>query len=384
MRYLFFIILFFITGTSIRAQEISVSVKVKEIFSMLPLECKNQIISSSSNNNFECQIRDKDVNLKILYNTTGQISHIGLNLFSFNENLVFNPEVLFFIERSLLDFFLINDISFIKKKTKEDKIQLWLNNNKIGDPGFTVFADILPVVQGQYDFAIQYDGSNYTAIFKQLLNEFKIKFPANNNVITGLDKKEYGQLISQSLKAYKYSKDLQIIYPDTNSLNRYKDSIMVNVGDSYFKSITSRKYYQVNKDGNVQYLFSNQYVLESFANIFLAPFESNRDIILKIKHKIYGDEKSNYDIALSDFLLFFESDFDFYFGIEDKNDESLAGTLIMHNKELNFINLLSVVTNKKELFSDTPTINGVFYTNIPSDNIKNLFSEYENETEINN
>ena len=55
----------------------------------------------------------------------------------------------------------------------------------------------------------------------------------------------------------------------------------------------------------------------------------------------------------------------------------MSGTLIIFNRKLNFVNLLYVNTNKNTLFGDIPIINAKLYTNIPSDNIKNLFADYD-------
>ncbi|MGZ2371729.1 hypothetical protein ACXR6G_18265 [Ancylomarina sp. YFZ004] len=383
MKKIFFILFLSLIGTWVVAQEVSVSAKLNEVFSMLPLECKNQV-NSASNNNVKCNIRGDEVELKVLFNNTGQLTHIGLNLFSFNEKLIFSPEVLSFMERSMLEYLLLGDVSFIKKKISEDKIELRLNNNSLGEPGFKTLKNTIPILCGPYDFAIKYDGINYSAIFRQGLNEFVMKFPANNNVITGMDKKEYGEQISSLLMNYKPNYKLPNLDIEASSLVKYKDSIKVSIGDSYFKAITSNKYYEIDTTQDIQLVFSDQYPLESFSNIFLVPFDSNKNIDLKIKHKIYGDEVLEYEMPLVNFLLFFEEEFYYYFGVEDSDDETLVGTLIMHNKGLNFINLLSVETVKNDLFGEHPIINASFYTNIPSDNIKNLFSEYDNESDINN
>ena len=112
------------------------------------------------------------------------------------------------------------------------------------------------------------------------------------------------------------------------------------------------------------------------------PTEANKKIQLNIIHKIYGDEKYNYKVNLNDFISFFSNEFELYFGIEEKTDENMSGTLIIFNRKLNFVNLLYVNTNKNSLFSENPSINAKLYTNIPSDNIKNLFADYDSSNSI--
>jgi hypothetical protein len=203
-----------------------------------------------------------------------------------------------------------------------------------------------------------------------------IIFPATNTVISGMDKKEYGEQVMASLKTIKNYANFIPKTPIKDQFKTYKDDIKVSVGNSYFKSITSTKYYKVTDDV-VQPLFSREYPLESFCNIFLMPMEANKKIQLNITHKIYGDEKFDYKVNLNDFVSFFSSEFEFYFGIEEKTDEHMSGTLIIFNRRLNFVNLLYVDTNKNTIFGENPSVNAKLYTNIPSDNIKNLFADYD-------
>jgi len=369
------IILLVLTNNSIWAQEISHTAKINEIFSMLPIECKNQLNTNA--NTFDCVINNKQVTIKTLFNNNGKLEHIGLNIFSFDESLLFYPQVLNFVERSLLDYLLIDNNSKIKKQLKENKITLTINNNGISKLGFTSIDDILPIIQGKYDIGIKYDSLFYTVIFKQNVNELKIKFPANNNIVLGMDKKEYGEYIASILKDYKTTKTKEIDNIDTLSLNKYKDKIKVSSGLSYFKNITSSKYYTIT-NSKAELLFSKKYPLESFSNAFLICSVENEHIILDVDHRVYGSEVLSYSISLNDFLNFFSADFTFYFGIEETAEDIITGTLILHNEKLNFINMLYVSTTKTELFSEETNIKAKFYTNIPSDNIKNLFSEYEN------
>ncbi|WP_344816566.1 hypothetical protein [Flavobacterium cheonanense] len=360
---------------SVVAQSVFANNRLNELFSILPIECKNSI-NQANNTKCLCKIAGDSIPIKTSFNNEGQINHVGLDLFSLDNNLIFSPSVIGFIERSLLEDLLWNNTAYINKKNKEDRIQLFKNNKALGEIGFSKINGIIPIIKNEFAFSLKQEGLEYTAVLENMNGKITIIFPATNAVISGMDKKEYGEQVMASLKTIKNYANFIPKTPLKDQLKTYKDDIKVSVGNSYFKSITSTKYYKVT-DVVIEPLFSREYPLESFCNIFLMPMEANKKIQLNITHKIYGDEKFDYKVNLNDFISFFGTDFEFYFGIEEKTDESMSGTLIIFNRKLNFVNLLYVNTNKNTLLGNNPIINAKLYTNIPSDNIKNLFADYD-------
>lgn len=349
--------------------------KLENLYSLLPNDCKIAI-ENSNNLKCQCKINGDTLKVKVLYNEDHKVSHLGLQMFKFDYQLYFSPSVINFIERTLLEDLLWDNTTYINKKNKEDRIQLFKNNKVLGEIGFNKINEIIPIIKNEFAFSLKQVGLEYTAELKNDKGMIKMIFPATNTVISGMDKIEYGEQVMVSLKNFKKSEKINSKIPLKEQLKTYKDDIKVRVGNSYFKSITSTKYYKVTDDV-VQPLFSKEYPLESFCNIFLMPIEANKKIQLNITHKIYGDEKFDYKVNLNDFISFFNTEFEFYFGIEEKTDENMSGTLIIFNRKLNFVNLLYVNTNKNTLFGDIPIINAKLYTNIPSDNIKNLFADYD-------
>ena len=62
--------------------------------------------------------------------------------------------------------------------------------------------------------------------------------------------------------------------------------------------------------------------------------------------------------------------------MEDTTKSSLKATVIAYNRNLNFIHLLAINTSFNELFKSNGQFNITLFTNIPTDNIKNLFGTY--------
>jgi hypothetical protein len=353
------------------------SAKLEEIYRLMPVDCKNSI-NQSDNFSCKCKMGTDSLSIKGNFNAERQINHLGVDLFPNEMKLTFSDSELSFIERYFLEIILHNDTGYSIRKNQEDKIQLQKNGKSFGESGFTRIYDVLVILNSKYDFSLKHQDLYSIAEFKTGKNVLTLIYPANNNVVSGLDKKEYGEQIVASLKSFKKPNDYKMKFPRLESLKDYKQDIKISKGGTYInQKINSDKYFTV--DGNIiQPLFSKQFSGETFCNLFLIPgFDKNNEIELNISHKTYADEKHQYKVNLNDFLIFFSKDFEFYFGVEECNEKSISGTLIMVSKSLNFINLLYVSAENTVLFGEKPVLASKFYTSIPSDNIKNMFSEFE-------
>ena len=237
---------------------------------------------------------------------------------------------------------------------------------------------ILPILQSDAKgLNIKQDSLFYQATISSGKENVSLLFAANYQVVSGMDKKEYAHQIINALKTYKAKSNLS---PSINplSLKPYREDLKVNIGKAYYKTISSNTYFKC-AGNECEPVFDGQYPLESFTNTFLAAGDFNKDITLRIEQKIYANEKEQYEVGLSDYLAYFKNDFELYFGMENNSEKMLDGTLILYNRQLNFINLLYVSSTPQEFFkTGKRVLKAKFYTNIPSDNIKNLFAEKEN------
>lgn len=378
-RLALFIILFSCAAvcSKLSAQDAFTSNRLNELFALLPLECKNAL-SRSTENKCSCNIKGNSLPIKASFNSQGQLSHLGLDLFSFDANLIYPNTVLSFMERCYLEYFIWNDAAVIERKNREDKIVLLINGKEFNTPGAGSLAAALPVlISDAKELNITHDSLYYQANIISPNGKVTLVFAANYQVVSGMDKKEYSLQLIQALKKYKAKSELPTT-ADIATLKPYHDNLKVKIGKSYFKTISSNTYF--NCAGNdCQLVFDAQYPLESFTNAFLTSGDFNQDVLLSIEQKIYANEKEMYEVNLSDFVAYFSNDYELYFGIENNSDTLLDGTLIIFNRQLNFINLLYVSSEPQAFFkTGKRVLKAKFYTNIPSDNIKNLFAEKEN------
>ena len=112
-----FIIVCASNGSQLLAQTHFVSQNLSDIYSKLPIDCKNRLTRNGDVN--ICQLGKEAVPVKIIYNLYGEVVHLGIAIFNFEDNLVYPSALLAFIERYSLSFFIINDLEQINKSNKE-------------------------------------------------------------------------------------------------------------------------------------------------------------------------------------------------------------------------------------------------------------------------
>jgi hypothetical protein len=215
-----------------------------------------------------------------------------------------------------------------------------------------------------------------TAIFKgDLGNSFRLLFPARNTLIMGMDKKELDQVVAESLAEYRKKSTDNLCSPKDN-LPAIPLDVNTSVIKEFFPGISTKRYYERNEAGKSIPVFSPEHPKESLANLFLLemPGEAKRQVA--ITHIVYGMEKMEYTVNLSDLQDYFRDSYEWYFGIEDTNAGIISGTVIIYNAGRHFIHLLYVKITEKSLLIPSVPIQAILYTNIPTDNIKNLFAEY--------
>ena len=57
------------------------------------------------------------------------------------------------------------------------------------------------------------------------------------------------------------------------------------------------------------------------------------------------------------------------------NQHEIRAILVFHQRSLNFIHMLELIVKTKKLFDAKSTISGDLYTNIPQNNVKDIFRD---------
>lgn len=319
------------------------------------------------------QIQNKS--LQVEFDSHQRISHLGLKVFSPQAREFVDPEIAEFLERILLELKLEDSRGQLNNKLKEYKIRLYCNQATWGSLLFHHFDTALMLADESAAFRISKDSLNYSALWENEMNEsFEIQFPANYQLISGKDKKE---LDDQLELRFRESSDRFFMPADINHLT------LVDCGSNIWKTkaasfvipaVSDARYFCKSAEG-LRWIYDRQFPVESFSNLFHYLPDINNQLSIRLTHRKYGKQTSNYTVPLTQVLSVLQPNFHTYVGFEECTSEEMNVVVFFYNTLGNYMHMLSIKTNKAEVF-DTHEVCGELHTFIPEHNIKNLFSEY--------
>ncbi len=306
------------------------------------------------------------------FNSKGQVSHIGLALFSSEIKHMIDDDICRFVERFFLDLMIKKDNERIKDKLNEFEISLTLNGQKIGEGGFQSFPDILPVMTTSADFVLKDMGGRADAVWNCDGKVLRFSFPLYRELIRGTDKKESDmELYDILLNAVSESQCYHMPLDKPDKVTLSEEGLYVSKGEAgLLPSLQSDRYYILN-NGEYIPLFSKEFPIHSMNNLFLT-FRHGLDKTLQITHRQYGHLTPVVTIPIHNFLACFHGNYKTtcYTGY-NKNGE-LETTVVLKHNSLNYIHILRAHITKEDLFGPSPVLKADFYSNIPQHYINTL------------
>lgn len=304
------------------------------------------------------------------------MTHCGFRFFNEIETLPFGKNVAKFIERELLNLIITNNVQTLLHDWDEKKVFFRYNENFMSNDFFKDKQQLVKIFNNASNLNIEKNEEYFlSTIICADSNICQFALPINEDLISGMDKKERDDLLAEQLKTFK-AKQNYIKELDDHFLKILKDSLYVYEGSYYMIPEINNNLYLQKKDSALSIITSKEYAEETFVNSIL--LQTNKNYTINIKHKKYGQVFDNYTVFSSDFFNFFYDDFDNFFGIEEYNENTgqLTGTLILRNKETESIHLGYVTCNIEDLLQEG-NISIELRSNIPQKNILNLFGEDE-------
>lgn len=378
--YLIAIFLFFNISESISQIKFA-SRYLEQMYEALPSDCKDFSRDSLSLSRFTIStnniIKSRFVTINY-YLRENTIEDIGITIIDSTSRQLLQSDVLNrFVERKILELLLIRDDNSLIEKLKEEKTKILIDKYPI------ISRDMLhnayAIMINKKDFKLRRDSLRYKFNWSNSNKEEVIfSFPANNTLIRAKDKKELDDEIIKEMKSFNYDSSLEekfnIKILPTNEL-KTKDNIYYSNGKTfYIQEINNNSYFKMEGE-KLQYIFEPDFLAESFCNLIQNPLLSIGKYI-RLKHRVYGNKEVFYTVKLSDLIGYFNNSI-LYTGIEQRTEEGIKAVVIIHNSLLNFIHLLIFDLNKTDLFDPDKSLSASFHTNIPTDNIQNLFEDYE-------
>ncbi|MDR0606625.1 MAG: hypothetical protein LBG80_20330 [Bacteroidales bacterium] len=309
------------------------------------------------------------------YNEKGEIEHLGVSLFSNETKELINKPICNFIERILLDLLLHEKQGMLQNKLNEFRITL-ANVGINGEPVKNL-SKLLNTMKEPVQFKLNYDNKKYQVLwFFENLNGLEMTFPANRELIFGTNKVESDSQLSETLPVQHCidSVTMHYYFPETSL-----DSIHAGTGfyvrkGSFFmlKQLNNDQLCRKDTDNRFYPVFDARYPEISLKNLLLTP-QLRSTLKLHIKHRMYGRFTPEFTMSLNDFTCFFQGEFESFCYVDRTNKGLLEATLVLHNRQYNYIHMLFITANPDALFNPNSILEAGFSTNIPQDNIKSLF-----------
>ena len=190
------------------------------------------------------------------------------------------------------------------------------------------------------------------------------------------DKAEADQIIYEMLTAKNQTENWhpRLVIQESLLKETNEKGIFIVPGDSFqIKSLRS-DYYVYQEKEQLKLINDARYPLETMVNLLLNRITDNQHM-LEIKHHQYGGKNPTITLPMQNLFDLLARNMDLYCSVTFINEHEIRAILVFHQRNLNFIHMLELIVKTKTLFDANSTISGDFYTNIPQNNVKDIFRE---------
>jgi len=312
----------------------------------------------------------------------GLISQIRLELF--DSQLVSEKKhpVYDFVERYLLRLILIDKREEVVRLLHDDKVELLLNGLPFEKSAVALTSFIGAIGPG-VDCMLVSDTNGYKVGWNTGVGTLQMVFPKRYELIAGKDKVEMED---------DFQKELFLFVPEKSSPERVYRSVLDSVAgmDCYrrkgryylTRGLNGDRYYCVTEEGNVALFFDGRYPEISLANLFLEGDQMECEVVMEVEHCRYGKRRDQLYVSVGQWVAFCKYEQCVpYFSVEKKDDERIAGTVLMVNQDLGYNHVLYYECDKRKFIAGDFFLQARLYTYVPTHNVLNLFEEYKLKAE---
>jgi len=196
------------------------------------------------------------------------------------------------------------------------------------------------------------------------------------HVFAQTDKAEADRIIYEMLTAKNQTENWHpgLLIQESQLKETNEKGIYIVLGDSFqIKSLRS-DFYIYKKKGQWEPIHDARYPMETMVNLLLNHIADNRHM-LEIRHHQYGGKIPTITLPMQDLFDLLARNMNLYCSVTYINEQEIRAILVFHQQSLNFIHMLELKVNTRKLFDADSTISGDFYTNIPQNNVNDIFRE---------
>ena len=321
--------------------------------------------------------------ITISHNAFQEICHIGFKLFP-SVLTKQNPSPVYqFVERYLLELFLLRDDNAINRQLYEDKVSVRFRGERRKDV-HTALLKVLSELKTNVSLSITTDNSHYSVLWTEKDHPLLyLRFPIQYELLWGMNKKEieshfYPDLLISS----------SVVTGQEDSLSVSSEN-MQNIGNNRFvwngewyavRSVNTNRYYEQLPDGSYSLIYSLNRPEESVRNLLVLPYD--RSVTAIVNQKLYGGKNLSFEIPLIQLLNFCRQEgCEIFVGIEECDSKKIRGMMILLNRSFGYNHVMHFNAGPRMLeHPEKYKIEIQLYAYVPTHNIHSLFSERNNYT----
>lgn len=326
--------------------------------------------------------------LVVRENALRSIDHIGFRIFS-EKLMAENPSPVYrFVERYLLELYLMEEPAERARKLAEDKVTLKCGKGK-GEREDAALAKILPKLARASSVIILTDNRYYSVSFYQASEAlFSIRFPIRYELLWGMNKKEAENTFYEDLLHFRVGRQAvtaRNMPEDGSLLVAINDSCFMEKGETYLiDAMNANRYYRRTPHGKYLPLRDMAYVEESIRNLFLLPTDEH--ITVSVTLHLYNRRKIIFETPLVQLLAFCrETGCRTFVGIESSEEQRVSGTVVLENASYGYCHQLHFATDTGILAeAGGHKMDADLYVYVPTHNVSDLYADREQKPIITN
>ena len=203
-----------------------------------------------------------------------------------------------------------------------------------------------------------------------------LTYPANYNLIAGVSMTEAENRLYDNIRRIR-PEDTEQFEPcaslmqciDNGPIHLLKGSII------FLPELNSNRYYVKTGEDKFSLLYSEDYPLETLANLMTGT-ELQNQFVINVKHVKYGYQVDNFDIPLTYWLAFcIQAGCTPYFGVISQDEKTIVCELIMQNEALGYCHVMKLTLAPSLLKSRKGILHARLNCYVPISNVKSLFDE---------
>ena len=309
-------------------------------------------------------IKGKPVHLRT--NAWGDVVHIGYSMF--NSQLVahyHNPYIFDFLERYLLELDLGLDNRDKQTRMRVDRVTL-VKGSLAQLQSITPLSDITLTIDEK-------ERKMYRVNCTIAGNELSITVPANCQLLLGANAVELEQNFSHNVMRFMtIAGDDAVSDWSTLKVSRAGNTLITD-GDIYMSQAIRNSLYLREDNGVRRLICSPDAPSRSTSNIMLTGVFAD-ELPMELVLNRYGNQRDTLDVTLQQFIAYCKTEgASLYFGIKERSEQMIKGTLFAYNGNLSCTHMLSVEFPLSLLDGAKETIRATAYVYIPLDHIADKF-----------